>query len=259
MYTLSLFFFFLMIRRPPRSTLFPYTTLFRSSSRPRRPHRSTSPSIRPNGIPGDVERSEEHTSELQSRFGLSYAVCCLKHKQTRLSVLPLLRIQLDAQLFIDGRGLHVFTPWQSHHFGLELFAVLFEPRHTALALRHVARFHHHRVLVHLLFDGNFFAHVHLIGRDIHLLTGNAHVAVQHQLPRLRAGRRQAGAPYHVVEAAFQHEDRVFAGRAFAAFGFFEIITELAFQQTVSALHFLLFAQLQAVTRDLRTARLPVLT
>src|SRR6266513_1659481 len=60
-------FFFLMIRRPPRSTLFPYTTLFRS---------------RPAGRPGRGpwaaavrgrqrrSRSEEHTSELQSRFDI---------------------------------------------------------------------------------------------------------------------------------------------------------------------------------------------
>src|SRR5215469_18299134 len=54
------FFFFLMIRRPPRSTLFPYTTLFRSAAGwpgPRRPRRR----CRARG------RSEEHTSELQSR------------------------------------------------------------------------------------------------------------------------------------------------------------------------------------------------
>src|SRR2546423_6513722 len=64
------FFFFLMIRRPPRSTLFPYTTLFRS--------------CRPCGTPGEGtsrpgrrwsdSRSEEHTSELQS---LAYLVCRL--------------------------------------------------------------------------------------------------------------------------------------------------------------------------------------
>src|SRR5215203_6730609 len=66
---LCVFFFFLMIRRPPRSTLFPYTTLFRSplaAQQPdhhqvrRRPHREG--------------RSEEHTSELQSR---QYLVCRL--------------------------------------------------------------------------------------------------------------------------------------------------------------------------------------
>src|SRR2546425_3438414 len=68
-----------MIRRPPRSTLFPYTTLFRSrrsdedaaGNRPRRRARSRR-TIRPreNG----AERSEEHTSELQS---LAYLVCRL--------------------------------------------------------------------------------------------------------------------------------------------------------------------------------------
>src|SRR3712207_8729866 len=76
-------FFFLMIRRPPRSTLFPYTTLFRSSGGCRvaappagRAARPPGPPLR--GLPrrGDVGpvRSEEHTSELQSR---QYLVCRL--------------------------------------------------------------------------------------------------------------------------------------------------------------------------------------
>src|SRR5258708_10307967 len=54
-----------MIRRPPRSTLFPYTTLFRSRSPPSRPEYrmpSAASSMRPRRAP----RSEEHTSELQS-------------------------------------------------------------------------------------------------------------------------------------------------------------------------------------------------
>src|SRR5438552_13425318 len=60
------FFFFLLIRRPPRSTLFPYTTLFRSRASlqcgeaPHRPLREVHRRGRP------VGRSEEHTSELQS-------------------------------------------------------------------------------------------------------------------------------------------------------------------------------------------------
>src|SRR3546814_2411241 len=74
-------FFFLMIRRPPRSTrtdtLFPYTTLFRSSL-PARPscvglRRTVGPRCTHVG-----PRSEEHTSELQSLMRISYAVFCLK-------------------------------------------------------------------------------------------------------------------------------------------------------------------------------------
>src|SRR5438067_10746428 len=61
-------FFFLMIRRPPRSTLFPYTTLFRSRRRAS-PFFSANPkSWRP--TMWLERRSEEHTSELQSRFDL---------------------------------------------------------------------------------------------------------------------------------------------------------------------------------------------
>src|SRR3712207_7777734 len=74
-------FFFLMIRRPPRSTLFPYTTLFRSTYLPA--HRSADSTFRcamtgsTTSAPGSVtarRRSEEHTSELQSR---QYLVCRL--------------------------------------------------------------------------------------------------------------------------------------------------------------------------------------
>src|SRR6516165_12240584 len=72
-------FFFLMIRRPPRSTLFPYTTLFRS--------RGPGPGLRPArpaaGGRG-AARSEEHTSELQSQSNL---VCrlLLEKKKTFMS------------------------------------------------------------------------------------------------------------------------------------------------------------------------------
>src|SRR5689334_24364371 len=62
-------FFFLMIRRPPRSTLFPYTTLFRSGKVfELLPHRRC---LLP-AVPGSskARRSEEHTSELQSQFHL---------------------------------------------------------------------------------------------------------------------------------------------------------------------------------------------
>src|SRR3712207_8829457 len=72
-----------MIRRPPRSTLFPYTTLFRSRSdrasprgvptSPAMPCYSLPPNVLPRGTV-DSGRSEEHTSELQSR---QYLVCRL--------------------------------------------------------------------------------------------------------------------------------------------------------------------------------------
>src|SRR5207253_8956993 len=66
------FFFFLMIRRPPRSTLFPYTTLFRSLRRASRARRYRI--SRDSGSSGRRPRSEEHTSELQSR---GHLVCRL--------------------------------------------------------------------------------------------------------------------------------------------------------------------------------------
>src|SRR3546814_9682946 len=98
-------FFFLMIRRPPRSTrtdtLFPYTTLFRSSQQalallsrvmlqPGDHAFIESPAF-PNSVQAlrytgatvhtvDSGRSEEHTSELQSLMRISYAVFCLKKK-----------------------------------------------------------------------------------------------------------------------------------------------------------------------------------
>src|SRR3546814_1263793 len=100
-------FCFLMIRRPPRSTrtdtLFPYTTLFRSllgASPDRRPvgqpaaqpghaglrqQRRDRFRLRPVAadaqLGGQADRSEEHTSELQSLMRISYAVFCLKKKK----------------------------------------------------------------------------------------------------------------------------------------------------------------------------------
>src|SRR2546427_8699207 len=94
------FFFFLMIRRPPRSTLFPYTTLFRSSStfwkraddaaegEAAPPQIEEEPDFPEPEEPESIDspRSEEHTSELQSQSNL---VCRLllekKKKQDRSS------------------------------------------------------------------------------------------------------------------------------------------------------------------------------
>src|SRR3712207_8874362 len=98
MIVLSLFvFFFLMIRRPPRSTLFPYTTLFRSEEEvvPASDYRALQNQVRDlqrllgkktleAEILKEALRSEEHTSELQSR---QYLVCrlLLEKKKTSFS------------------------------------------------------------------------------------------------------------------------------------------------------------------------------
>src|SRR5437870_11639349 len=77
----SLLFFFLMLRRPPRSTLFPYTTLFRSGvERADGPRRRSARA----GVvrPGGTTRSEEHTSELQSRGHLVCRLLLEKKKKT---------------------------------------------------------------------------------------------------------------------------------------------------------------------------------
>src|SRR3546814_6317758 len=88
-----LFVFFVMIRRPPRSTrtdtLFPYTTLFRSL--PSFPGLDTHARALAAGVKlhgcsvhyVSEERSEEHTSELQSLMRISYAVFCLKKKKNK--------------------------------------------------------------------------------------------------------------------------------------------------------------------------------
>src|SRR5215813_8123401 len=70
------FFFFLMIRRPPRSTLFPYTTLFRSAGRRRR----WSPQAWP-GARRRAPRADRKSTRLNSsHVRISYAVFCLKKK-----------------------------------------------------------------------------------------------------------------------------------------------------------------------------------
>src|SRR5258705_4045982 len=91
-----IFFFFLMIRRPPRSTLFPYTTLFRSQrgargcdpnhrrADPRHPQepecRVAHPRVRGRHLVG-LRRDRKSTRLNSSHLGISYAVFCLKKKK----------------------------------------------------------------------------------------------------------------------------------------------------------------------------------
>src|SRR5438132_5318277 len=82
-----LLFFFLMIRRPPRSTLFPYTTLFRSSRSRWRTRRAAGPAPARRTSPR-TRRSEEHTSELQSHSDLVCRLLLEKKKKTNKGTTP---------------------------------------------------------------------------------------------------------------------------------------------------------------------------
>src|SRR2546427_12716363 len=94
---LVLVFFFLMIRRPPRSTLFPYTTLFRSSCEGMARARCCTSSAMssssafardsPFATPASIgSRSEEHTSELQSQSNLVCRLLLEKKKDTYINL-----------------------------------------------------------------------------------------------------------------------------------------------------------------------------
>src|SRR4051794_41483147 len=81
-----------MIRRPPRSTLFPYTTLFRSRSPWRRPSRRAGSGT---AACRRSSRSEEHTSELQSPVHLVCRLLLEKKKKTTKSFLQVINKRLD--------------------------------------------------------------------------------------------------------------------------------------------------------------------
>src|SRR2546427_10558337 len=89
-----LLFFFLMIRRPPRSTLFPYTTLFRSPRAGRQSRGARSellgqlPARRPSTRICGYLRSEEHTSELQSQSNLVCRLLLEKKKKKKTQNIP---------------------------------------------------------------------------------------------------------------------------------------------------------------------------
>src|SRR5687767_15894099 len=105
----SLLFFFLMIRRPPRSTLFPYTTLFRSRQAVVALERSPTMNVWPSNRctsgrtrwsastmeTAEMARSEEHTSELQS---LAYLVCRLLLEKKKNTMIDFLNIYLISHI-----------------------------------------------------------------------------------------------------------------------------------------------------------------
>src|SRR5256885_11347045 len=97
----NLLFFFLMIRRPPRSTLFPYTTLFRSCgrSRTRLPRTSSTCRTRPD------RRDRKSTRLNSSHLVISYAVFCLKKKKKHQHLLGLARFDISSAYSFLNRTL----------------------------------------------------------------------------------------------------------------------------------------------------------
>src|SRR5207249_9032482 len=95
---LFFFFFFLMMRRPPRSTLFPYTTLFRSRGAAAHFGDEASDAGVARRKAVVVDRSEEHTSELQSRFDLVCRLLLEKKKIITCFLNKTLKIKVTAYL-----------------------------------------------------------------------------------------------------------------------------------------------------------------
>src|SRR3989442_9637620 len=104
-------FFFLMIRRPPRSTLFPYTTLFRSpptGSAPVQPRRPNPRSPR-SADRAPIARGDRKSTRLNSsHVRISYAVFCLKKKKVRQN------------LIADADGDVASADGQLHHIPAEV-------------------------------------------------------------------------------------------------------------------------------------------
>src|SRR5438309_6272043 len=95
-----------MIRRPPRSTLFPYTTLFRSNTNGAP---ASAPQLQSGAASPAGWRSEEHTSELQSQFHL---VCRLLLEKKKQALRRIIRTALNKRM-LDIRLDHDTVQWSS--------------------------------------------------------------------------------------------------------------------------------------------------
>src|SRR2546429_1794403 len=108
-----IFFFFLMIRRPPRSTLFPYTTLFRSETKARsekvldpEEEKLTNGLLKVTREGKRIVRSEEHTSELQSRLHLVCRLLLEKKKK---------KAKTDARNALQESARRNYMSWACMH------------------------------------------------------------------------------------------------------------------------------------------------
>src|SRR5215813_3321540 len=115
-----------MIRRPPRSTLFPYTTLFRSCERQRAGRRGEHRELRL----AAVARSEEHTSELQSR---PHLVCrLLLEKKNNSDEFSFTNLQVDTAQYPCLASLGLVTPFEILQLNHFFFLMIRRPPRSTL-------------------------------------------------------------------------------------------------------------------------------
>src|SRR2546430_10285492 len=101
----SVFFFFLMIRRPPRSTLFPYTTLFRSPWLREKADVVSLPLVRPRTTQAAADRKSTRLNSSHSQ--ISYAVFCLKKKKKTTCTMNRTSAILPTTLHLSITILHI--------------------------------------------------------------------------------------------------------------------------------------------------------
>src|SRR5215468_7563607 len=166
-------------------------------------------------------------------------------------------VQLHNHSFLD-RHIDIFAFRQSQDFASHRFTVEFQPVRRAAAADEFERACHLNIFLHLLLDGDFLSDGDLIRRDVHLFAVHEHMPVTDKLPRLSVRCRKAEPDEYVVQATLELSQQVFAGDALLSDSFLEIGTELILQNTVDALYFLFFTQLESVAYNFRLTITPML-
>lgn len=102
------------------------------------------------------------------------------------------------------------------------------------------------------------ARLHMIRSDVHHLTVDSDVAVEHQLTGSGAGRSDAQTEHHIVQTAFKKLEKHFAGDTLGAGSLVEKIAEIFLEHTIGIFSLLLLTQLSAILRSLAATVLAVL-
>src|SRR5580692_9086668 len=114
----------------------------------------------------------------------------------------LFTVQLNNQLLVD-RQLNLFTLGQRQHLASKIVAINLQPARRILMAGKLLGLLENRQLAAALADGNFVAHIHLVGGNVDLAAIDVDVAVAHQLARLATRNAKADAMNDSVEAPLQ--------------------------------------------------------